>query len=1647
MKRSFSGRLLSAGLAVCLALSAVTPAGAISQGPGGTADAPRTAPRYRDLTPGLAGEGTKTKQTRALNVQLRPGVPAEQLAAAGARLGFKVVRRSEKLGWVQLMPNTRVAPGSIATRLREAGLVRDVRQAVTYTAAAVTPNDPRFGEQWSLENTGQNGGTPDADIDAPELWEQTRGDQGTVVAVIDTGVYWQHPDLKPNMWVNPGEVPGNDIDDDDNGYVDDVRGYDFYNYDGSVYDAYDGDQHGTHVAGIIAAAADNGIGIAGVTDATIMPLKFLGPWGGDDYSAAEAIFYAVDNGADVINCSWGGGGESEVLDEAIAYANQAGVLMVCAAGNWGENTDEWINYPSGSPSPNIISVAATDRDDELAYYSNYGVNTVDIAAPGSDVLATLPWETNGLFIDRLPYKICYQPLQLEVLEPAAQRDGFIVRSVQQVGAKPDTPILVVDDSASKLTSETAGERLGIYTNALAAAGFTDVATWVTEAKGAPTYSAMRGRVVVWFTGRASGGWYDELTFTEKDIAALSTYLDNGGRLVMASGELATEMLYFGVDPEFFYTYFGAEIYDLLSWSDFVRGVPSGRFGGLAASIPSVYQTDDYFWPTGSDLIVPLDPEDTTVRPLSQMGGYGMLSGTSMAAPHVTGAAALLKSAFPNADAGELSARICNGGDDLPSLASKVGFETRLNVVGATAAYTGRPTVSAPKAGTKLPAGTTATVSWTPAAGGTVTGYEVEFGTPVTTWTNDFNSGVLGDFVKPDFAETGFEITGLPQWVYEGGFAALSTPSGPSKDLGDGWVQGTQSAVTTTITVPPGGGTMSLWWNYRTTSWNNVADIFVDQTEVTYLWGESTDGFKRVEFSVPSGEHTVTVRSIEFEKRPPIAEEGLAFDDARLITHEFQPVATAPAGATEVSFTVPAVATDNAWLRVRATGAEKPSPWAYVRGLQVTDDAVAPSAPSGLSLTPDTNGFAAAAWTNPADADYDYTKVLWRIDRFPTGPSDPHATVALEGTSTAVTVGPAPNGRTIYLAAYAADTAGNWSQAATATAVVSDTQGPAAVGLLTAEYYDGAATVSWMPPDVSDYSSVTVLRRTDTTPTVADPAAVKVFTGTGSMASDWMLDPKTPSAYYTVYATDASRNRSEPRSVRLDAGGGAPQGTMDLAGGAYFVDKTEIAVASDVTGATEMRFLVDDVDPLEVMWEPFSAQSVVTIDPVDGVHTVVAEYRGDSGAVLRVTDEVFLDLLAPKAPDAPFVDSYNTGLAVTWDAPADGSVLGYAVYRALGPLGPWTDITPDDGMAPEGYRDFVDVGAGGFFDGDVTPGRGYYYALVAVDSMGRTSPRGSAGWGSAQYGVTRVAGATTYATGAAMVRRHFSRAGTVVLVSGTAWADALGASALAGCLSAPMLMTDAGSLDAHAAAEIKRLQAKKVIIVGGVRSVGKAVADKLAADGLTVERIAGRDRYETASKVALRVTAESDEWSGRVIVVNGTAPADAMALGPYAWATETPILLVTSTGVPSGTRQFYGDRESLGDLDHLVVGGPVSVPERVVASITDRWMRIGGKSRYHVAVNVAEFAAKEGALDWQLVGVANGMRTAEALVAGPVLGKQGGMLLLSAPAALSDPARAGLTRHRESVSAAEVYGPTGVLSLGVYQQTHDAMSMPSGPMAR
>ena len=376
---------------------------------------------------GVSGQNGHSRKSKAhgstyvpgeLLVKYKPAVRAAATEYFRSRWRVSTLRRFRRIGVQHVKLPRDMSVEEALEIYRNDPDVEYVEPNYLRYATANPPNDPFFPNLWGLDNAGDN------DIDAPEAWDTTTGSINVVVAVIDSGVDYDHPDLAANIWVNSDEQVGdangdgfpgvqgvdddgdglidedsqdrqpgdlgytNDLadDDDENGYVDDIRGWDFVDGDS---DPIDSDDHGTHVAGTVAAVGNNNTGITGVSwTAKIMVLRFLNAFGvGTDADAIRAIEYANAKGAHIINNSWGGGGFNQFLKDAI---DASSAVVVCAAGNDGTNNDSAPHYPSSYTSSNIIAVAATDQNDSRASFSNYGATSVDVAAPGANIFSSRP---------------------------------------------------------------------------------------------------------------------------------------------------------------------------------------------------------------------------------------------------------------------------------------------------------------------------------------------------------------------------------------------------------------------------------------------------------------------------------------------------------------------------------------------------------------------------------------------------------------------------------------------------------------------------------------------------------------------------------------------------------------------------------------------------------------------------------------------------------------------------------------------------------------------------------------------------------------------------------------------------------------------------------------------------------------------------------------------------------------------------------------------------------------------------------------------------------------------------------------------------------------------------------------------------------
>lgn len=486
---------------------------------------------------------------------------------------------------------------------------------------AQIPDDPRFGEQWGLDV-----------IDAPEAWETTTGSTEVVVAVLDTGLEYEHPDLAANVWVNPGETGGgleaNGLDDDNNGLIDDHSGYDFV---GDENDPRDANGHGTHVSGILGAEGDNATGVAGVNwDTAIMPLRVCEAGGACELaSVVEAIEYAGDKGADVANMSFSGGSFSQAQKDAIDAAG--GTLFVASAGNSGMNNESVPQFPCSHTSSNLVCVAASTQTDTRwdpagPQATNFGAASVDLAAPGDGVLATLP---------------PFDPIFSDDFEGAANWD--FVEAPSTDAAKWERTTEPGEDALSpvKSASDSAGSSYASGSTAtMVLTSPVDLATRV----GCSLHYWTRLQTQAGADFLRVDAAHDADPFIELDQWSGTT---PGGGYALLSSDLG------GFDGE---------------------GQTGIRFRLTANNDTSVGD--------GAHL------DDVSVRclkPVASYGvgeGYGELSGTSMAAPHVAGVAALLKAATTGATVAQLREALLISAEPAPAFAGMTVTGGRLDAAAA-----------------------------------------------------------------------------------------------------------------------------------------------------------------------------------------------------------------------------------------------------------------------------------------------------------------------------------------------------------------------------------------------------------------------------------------------------------------------------------------------------------------------------------------------------------------------------------------------------------------------------------------------------------------------------------------------------------------------------------------------------------------------------------------------------------------------------------------------------------------------------------------------------------------------------------------------------------------------------------------------------
>ncbi len=516
-----------------------------------------------------------------------------------------------------------------------AGVAYAEPNSIQHLQSLPLPTDPYFDKDWGLENTGQApfGGTPGADISAREAWQTTTGSNGVTVAVVDTGIDAAHPDLDGQLWTNAGETGGgkasNGVDDDHDGLVDDWRGWDFVGHYMTGYaagnDPRDLEGHGTHVSGTVAAEANNGLGSTGVAwHARLMPLRVCVVGAGCPTSAIiDAFTYAGEHGADVVNASLGGAVFSQAEKDAID--NHPNTLYVVAAGNAGSDNDSGGTpdfFPCGFNSQNLICVAATDQNDQLASFSNWGSTSVDVAAPGVSVYSTFPL-TESLFSDDF--------------EGSSPRWDYGEASGGDDPAHWERTTARADSGTHSVTDSAGGD----YENNSNA----------TVTLDSPIDLSGHEDCFVWLSFQSDLQPLEDYFHVEGSGDGGATWTDLDGAV---SGDTRP--------GKWSYSTVGDDLTASLGHSVLLRlrlqTDASGRYDGVYV-------------------------DDVEVRCVIPGQQYAYLSGTSMATPHVTGTAALIKAAYPSRNPVQIKDAILEGADANTSTDGKIVTGSgRLNAAGA-----------------------------------------------------------------------------------------------------------------------------------------------------------------------------------------------------------------------------------------------------------------------------------------------------------------------------------------------------------------------------------------------------------------------------------------------------------------------------------------------------------------------------------------------------------------------------------------------------------------------------------------------------------------------------------------------------------------------------------------------------------------------------------------------------------------------------------------------------------------------------------------------------------------------------------------------------------------------------------------------------
>jgi subtilisin family serine protease len=1397
---------------------------------------------------------------------------------------------------------------------------------------ATSPNDPLFDQLWGLDNTGQTGGTDDADIDAPEAWDYGTGSSSVVVVDIDTGIDYTHEDLAANVWTNPGEIPGDGEDNDGNGYTDDIYGIDTVNYD---VDPWDDHGHGTHTAGTIAAVGDNGIGVAGVGWSTkVMGLKFLDADGyGDDAGAIEAIYYAIDQklnyGVNIvaINASWGGGGYNAILEQAIADAGDAGIIFVAAAGNDSVNTDSFVNYPSCFNVPTIVAVGATDHNDYPAWFTNYGAATVDLFAPGENILSTVPDSS-------------YFPAP----------GDFLFDDMESVSGLWDVPTgtwAITEEYAYSGTHSWSDSPGGDYTD--------DSLTFLTTNPIDMTLAPAHAKLGFGLRYDLGEQYWDQLLvqFSADDGATWEP-------VQWIAGDSYGDWTWFTVPiPDWCYT---------------------GEF-----RVQFALDTYSYDGETNDGVYI-----DNVGIGATASSSYDSWSGTSMATPHVTGALALLASLYPTETAYELINRVRSTAEVLPQLDGLCQTEGRLNLADAADPdLLQAPWVLSMTPRTGVGPGTILAIEGLFFGDDTGTVYLVDGGDPVEAeilyWSDTYIEAVMpntnnGIVVVENADGVRSTVAGpVSAWIYlqnsimrrDGNAAVVSDDLVFSFG---GYTQGGWLA-TDVVEVNMEG----MWVSLSPLTMPDVraypAAVELDGT--IYVCGGYDDRkYQAFDTLWAFDPGTMKWTTLAPMPTPLLFHNAVALDGKIWVCEGFdgwgnydtELYAYDPATDSWETFdgplATPRLAAGAATFdgKMYIFGGVNPDTGDYLTSVEVYDPAsdswaVASDLPIAMArmgtavyndkiyLVGGTNTDWWMGGTN-AVLCYDPATDTW-VDLSTSLQALPYDSVVHSSPAVGLPgVGILSiNGMTGGLSSRRTALLGD-EMLTLSISSVDPAYGPTAGGTVVTITGTGFSDVQDVTFDGE--SAAWFLVDSPTQITAESPAHVA---GTVQVQVSTLLGSTTDEM------TDDFTYVEAPTVTDIDPTAGPTAGGQTVViTGTDFIDVVGLYFGT----APVAEFTVDSDTQITATSPAYASEGTVEIEvtAVGGTSTYLAPYEYE-----------YID-----APTVTNVDPDSGPPAGGGEVTITGTDFEGATDVTFGGVPATTFFVDSDtqitATVPQHVSGTVQVQvtATGGSSAD-TADDDYTYEIL--------------------YTVLRGADryVTAIQTSQAMFPGPLPAGSGLVLAPGTTFQEALCGGPLAAAYGGPVLLTQPTGLNPLVRAEIIRLQPKYVICIGLSNTIKNAVQAALGATG-TASVIRGTSVYEMSYKVAKALATKVGGLAGATgIVTRGDNFPDAISVSPLACSEKWPVLL---TG-PTTTLSVWA-RMSFTEL-HITQAIKVGTYAGLPAAVTSR-ANLSGADRYATNVNVAEWARINAGSTFTHLGMATGDKFPDALAAGPYLAMDDGILLLT-----------------------------------------------------